>query len=226
MTTSQPPRLATWLLQRWSSGPQRESLVGDLIEQYQRGRSSAWYWRQVLMTVVVGAARDIRDYKWLAVRLILGYYLFTYLEGSLIRWMYNSVGILVWNWTVSHGWDAARVAWFGRPRFPEPPLFALGLILLVMIGWAIARLHRGHVSAMVFTCALWVFLTNVTGALRFLGPTGVLRWLFMRPTVGVPISISAMGPLHLVMKPMLILLGGLWGSRPDHDALDHVVTSG
>jgi hypothetical protein len=46
MRSQQPPRVATWLAQRLVSGPRRESLLGDLIEQYRQGRSRSWYWRQ------------------------------------------------------------------------------------------------------------------------------------------------------------------------------------
>jgi len=49
-----PPRVATWLAQRLVSGPKRESLLGDLIEQYRQGRSGIWYWRQVLAAILVG----------------------------------------------------------------------------------------------------------------------------------------------------------------------------
>jgi hypothetical protein len=54
--STKPPRLATWLLARLASGKTRESLVGDLIEQYRNGRSASWYWRQALIVVVVLAA--------------------------------------------------------------------------------------------------------------------------------------------------------------------------
>jgi preprotein translocase subunit SecY len=55
MTEKQPPALATWLLKRASRG--NEALVGDLLEEYRRGRSVVWYWRQVLTTVVVGRSK-------------------------------------------------------------------------------------------------------------------------------------------------------------------------
>ena len=45
MRTSGPPALANWLLAKLVPGGKRESMIGDLIEQHQRGRSSAWYWR-------------------------------------------------------------------------------------------------------------------------------------------------------------------------------------
>jgi preprotein translocase subunit SecY len=45
----QPPAFATWLLTRFAEG--NDALVGDLFEEYHRGRSGAWYWRQVLASV-------------------------------------------------------------------------------------------------------------------------------------------------------------------------------
>ena len=55
MTEKQPPVLATWLLKRAARG--NEALVGDLLEEYRRRRSTLWYWRQVLTTVVVGRSK-------------------------------------------------------------------------------------------------------------------------------------------------------------------------
>jgi hypothetical protein len=40
---SRPPTVATWLLKHFRSGPRNDSLIGDLTEEYRRGRSSAWY---------------------------------------------------------------------------------------------------------------------------------------------------------------------------------------
>jgi hypothetical protein len=41
------------LLLRLASGARRHSLVGDLHEQYERGRSSVWYWRQAAKAIVL-----------------------------------------------------------------------------------------------------------------------------------------------------------------------------
>jgi hypothetical protein len=89
MSASHPPRLATWLLQRWGSGPRRASLVGDLIEQYSDGRSRAWYWRQVLRAILVGAVHDIRDNKLLALRASVGGFLILWLSAYLVQTMYS-----------------------------------------------------------------------------------------------------------------------------------------
>jgi hypothetical protein len=59
MTLPNPPKLATWLLERLSSGYHSESLAGDLFEQYVRGRTRSWYWRQVLIAIFVARKRAV-----------------------------------------------------------------------------------------------------------------------------------------------------------------------
>jgi len=48
-----PPFLATRILERL--GADDEALIGDLVEEYRRGRSRAWYWAQVLSSVAMGS---------------------------------------------------------------------------------------------------------------------------------------------------------------------------
>ena len=59
MIKREPPRMAVWLLRRWASPYQRESLVGDLLEMYRTGRSRAWYWRQVIIALILARARSL-----------------------------------------------------------------------------------------------------------------------------------------------------------------------
>ena len=61
MNSPRPPRLATWLLHCFGV---HESLVGDLIERYSQGRSSAWYWHQVVIAIWLGICRtdDVASY--------------------------------------------------------------------------------------------------------------------------------------------------------------------
>ncbi|HKD08284.1 MAG TPA: hypothetical protein VKB79_20450 [Bryobacteraceae bacterium] len=48
MTERKPPTLATCLLKWLGVSDANEPLVGDLTEEFQNGRSAAWYWRQTL----------------------------------------------------------------------------------------------------------------------------------------------------------------------------------
>ncbi len=54
--------LATWILEHLTFGYTREPLCGDLLEEFQFGRSAVWYWRQVLIAIAVGARGVAREF--------------------------------------------------------------------------------------------------------------------------------------------------------------------
>jgi hypothetical protein len=51
MRLSKQIRLATWMLEHLHIGPYGESFAGDLEEELCAGRSTGWYWRQVLSAI-------------------------------------------------------------------------------------------------------------------------------------------------------------------------------
>jgi hypothetical protein len=53
---------ATWMLEHLTFGSPNEALSGDLLEEFQRGCSASWYWRQVLSAIVVSAFSKSRAY--------------------------------------------------------------------------------------------------------------------------------------------------------------------
>ena len=61
MSQRVPPAMATWLIEHLGPVRHRESLTGDLIEQYRRGRSESWYWRQVAIAVLLARLHFIRS---------------------------------------------------------------------------------------------------------------------------------------------------------------------
>ena len=60
MRKRSPPAVATWLLTHFASDYQRDALAGDLIEQYDLGRSRCWYWKQVVAALLVAGAQVLR----------------------------------------------------------------------------------------------------------------------------------------------------------------------
>jgi len=60
MIEREPPALGTWIIERLGSSRYGESLLGDLIEEYRRGRSDSWYWRQVFAAVIVARLGFVR----------------------------------------------------------------------------------------------------------------------------------------------------------------------
>jgi hypothetical protein len=59
MRGSGPPALATWLLERIVPGENNEALAGDLLEEFNRRGSAAWYWRQVLGAILAGVSKQL-----------------------------------------------------------------------------------------------------------------------------------------------------------------------
>jgi hypothetical protein len=55
------PPAATWFLKRFGPKPESETVIGDLYEQYQFGRSRIWYWQQVLAIVFLRFYRRVPD---------------------------------------------------------------------------------------------------------------------------------------------------------------------
>ena len=89
MNRRQPPALATWLMSTLLVGQNADALVGDLIEQHRRGRSSAWYWRQAVVAIVTTFAADFWEHKRVAVSVLaLGAYLpQIYMAAVRPRWI-------------------------------------------------------------------------------------------------------------------------------------------
>ena len=70
MRSSQPPGVASWILERFAVLDNYAALSGDLTEEYRSGRSAGWYWRQVLVAILVGVWKEILDHKLLTIRAI------------------------------------------------------------------------------------------------------------------------------------------------------------
>jgi hypothetical protein len=62
MKPTESVAFATWMLEHLTFGSQNEALSGDLLEEFQHGRSAGWYWRQVVSAIGVQAFRKSRDY--------------------------------------------------------------------------------------------------------------------------------------------------------------------
>lgn len=58
-------------IDRLGSSEMNDSIVGDLMEEYQLGRSRLWYWWQLLTAIAVGLFRELRGQKLLALRALI-----------------------------------------------------------------------------------------------------------------------------------------------------------
>ena len=148
MRGTPPPRLAAWLFERLASGPNRESLGGDLAEQYRGGRSSAWYWRQVLMAVWASTTRDIGRHKLTAVRAVVISWMFLIPWLFFTGWVYGSTKFWVME-TLIRGSIGFHDLWV----IYAAPLLITWCLGSALIGWVVARLEPDCRAGMLFVCA-------------------------------------------------------------------------
>jgi hypothetical protein len=205
MNASTPPRLATALLERL--GPRDEALIGDLVEEYRSGRSSAWYWGQVLTAIVIGTASEVRAHKLVAVRV--------FAIGWIVGWVYSRY---VSPWIFSAVYTALQfdqflfttglVKWFYLYGLGFPGIFldfAWPLTIAVgwfANGWLVGRLHRGYGPSMVlayFACVTIVFVLQVT-------------WAAATSSIQAIPEILAYESTAFMVGCVPVLLGGLWGA--------------
>jgi hypothetical protein len=116
-----------------------DALAGDLLEEHALGCSGIWYWRQVLIAILISIYRDIRDHKVLALRAVA--------TGCAI----NSLWILLVNFL--HPWVPPLAVMRVNPL--NHPLVMV-ILTQVATGWILARTHRPHEIPMVvmFTISL------------------------------------------------------------------------
>lgn len=156
MKASRAPALATWLLEHARFSTADGVIVGDLLEEFNRGRSAAWYWRQVLVAIVVGCASEVRHHGMLAARAIL------------ITWAAN-YGTLRLGREVTIELFRHRLLSY----HPQLAMWAICFLGGLASGLIVALLHRGHRNAMLLTGAAallgWALMAIVflkTGSLQ------------------------------------------------------------
>jgi len=158
MRSSQPPIVATWVLTRFGNG--NEVLAGDLVEEYQRGRTAGWYWRQVLVAILVGCGHEIRTQKLLTMRAVITGWAALILYGYLISLplykLYSRV-------LMALGLGPLRFWWWHYYTYPIILVPCVGGFLS---GWLVARFHRTCRVTMVTVYAVSVLLTSLPEIFR------------------------------------------------------------
>jgi hypothetical protein len=157
MTASPPPPVATFLLERLTSGPSRHALIGDLIERYHAGRSRGWYWRQVLAAIVTNNARALWSQKLATIAVVahgwamwyvISPHLFTL--GSILAIPF---GREVNNYLLEAEHHAFRWAFYYFRLWDLPVLMLLALTYAAS-AWVIGRVRRMHQVPLVLAFAL------------------------------------------------------------------------
>jgi hypothetical protein len=140
----QPPRIAAWSLRHFGCSPNNDAVIGDLDERYRAGRSATWYWRQIVLTIVVSFAQQVWSHKRLTVRaLITGWGVFVVSRYGFNLTRELLLALASWSRYWRHDWITISV------QIPEV------LLSGVLAGWLVARMCRQSQKAMVLAYATY-----------------------------------------------------------------------
>jgi len=186
-----PPALATKLLESFVPQRTSEALLGDLIEQYEAGRSRTWYWQQVILALVISAGREGRTSKLQAVRaVVVGYlsgasffYFTTWLAGRFVG-----------------GYMGLYTAYF-------LVFLPLAFFSFVASGWLVRRWHSRPMVVM------WAVFCVVASVVAF----AVCGWFSVLDRMPAPI-LWFFVVVDFIIAPLGVMAGGLWGSPDANDA--------
>lgn len=185
---------AAWIFERLDLDV---SLAGDLLEECARGRSTVWYWRQVLVAIWVGIWGAVFDHKALALRAVA--------TGCAV----NSVWLLL----------GEKFLHIGLPVAPGISIESIASLLIILVtqaatGWVVARTHRTHAIPIVCVFAIWLVLwypANIDFRyVRMLVADSFDQSRFRTYLAGYLAWIAV--PIFTVVAGLLI--GGSVGARP------------
>lgn len=113
--------VATWLLTRAGLD---DALVGDLIEQRHAGRSRIWFWRQVVIAILVGALRGFSFRPFLILLMALNALVFFF--GAIFH-------------------SGVAIGPFHQPQIV--PAAVAEIVCGLSLGWGVAALFKSPTSA-------------------------------------------------------------------------------
>ena len=209
MTSKQPPRIATWMLEHFGSGSNNDAVLGDLAEQYRQKDSAMWYWRQAMKAIPVSLFKEIRGHKRIAASALLtgwGMWIVyvTWIFPLLTPFFFGgNFGVAIEpRAPIGTAWSVLWAPVLVQAGLARPFSFVFGvalpLIVWTMCGWLVARFHRNQQTAVVLLFAGSILLMD----LLLFGPF----ILNVKPAV----AYHFVGPVaaNVAASVLGILLGG------------------
>ncbi len=208
MKLIEPPPAATWMLTHIVPGEHNEAMAGDLMEEFRRGRSRNWYWRQVLAAIAIGCYRDLVRHR-MALAFAAVWSLLTPAWFVVFHKFRNESGItdsiyrLDWPWsTIS---DLGLSAAANLAFIASAMLLFVCMQTLLTRSFSVRRLLRGLTLILLVYAATFFVLSGIS---VFLPPGHALdRRIFTLLNAITNLKIW-LGSLPLI----LALVCSLWGA--------------
>jgi hypothetical protein len=164
VTAGSRGRFWCWLIERLVSTPDRDAMLGDLIEQAGRGRSAGWWALQASAIILGSLAREIAGHRGLVAAVPVVACATAALAGSVVRFSPDAVTIVAVG-VVFRVFRPIRVsALFVLVAFVSATRFgAVSVVVMSILGHAgglefLVRQGLSHVSMPVLVGAVLVAL--------------------------------------------------------------------
>ena len=157
-----PPRVATWLLERLR--PTNGPLAGDLVEEHRRGRSAAWYWRQVVVAICVAQSRHLRGLGILTLSMVVGFLITVAFIGPVHNFIMGPVQGVAAPGT-AYVWVQPFDAFVLHAQIAALGGFVLATPVLFYQAWFVVAGHDAHTGWFAIRFALLASTCFACGAL-------------------------------------------------------------
>jgi hypothetical protein len=212
MRRREPPSFATWMLEHLAPGDHDEALGGDLWEEFRRGRSDGWYWRQVLAACVVSWLKSLRVHR----SLLTFAFLWSMLAPAwkVLSDRIQDYQIFIQTWQILRGfWLLPAFALWAT--FHSTFLWA-GMLIYILSNNCVGKTFREEKVRRAFFLAPLVFLP-VFGAIFVLMNLYSFPGLVNDRLATTPLGqiVDLRMPADVLRIPYFIaLLCALWGVIP------------
>jgi hypothetical protein len=200
----QPPRPATWLLERLGGIADLDPLIGDLAEQFAQGRSRFWYWWQTTGLVGLELVRILRTHAFSFVAAVLAGDALT--QGWMLCSSYAFAPLYAsLPHVYGHPWTASALLWVAGMQLNA----ISNTVLTFATVWMVIRVHRAHQRAVLLVFVLALIGPRVPGIVRLLIDAAThARFTFALVPLLVPTGLQT----------VYTLAAGLWAVRSERFA--------
>jgi hypothetical protein len=168
-----------YLVTRLAFGENRDALVGDLLEQYGRGRSRIWFWRQTVAAILLSFVAEVSSHRYVALSVVVVDQMLPLLYTRwLVHWLarvHSAWYPNTWNWLAAAAPDPVwtLAVWL------EPWNFTWAVVWCGMWAGAARLIALTQPSARRLTAALFILLGVVRyGPLLVFDPVGASHFVW------------------------------------------------
>jgi hypothetical protein len=197
--------LATWMVEHLTFGPRNEALSGDLLEELQLGRSVAWYWRQVLIAIAIGAsnlASEVALPAVFAVAWTMLYPAWRFAGGDIFSFVVSDP----WN---AHSWPSSALLEVGFGVIPAVTFVWAGFLVYLLCRRELIRELLPIQLVQALSTSLTVLLAVTLAMVKHLRDPNVDLILVTRPdfyarihffNVSIPLCFSLLAALLFTLS--------------------------